>query len=757
MQEHMSSIRYRLVVACAAIGLLLVAMALPHAREAGAGGSAIGSNPIPAENALPGTDPDAWLPPSVPPTRVQGYASEISVLPGQDVHLHVSTAEGDRYRVEVYRLGWYGGAGARLLACLPSCGSDMPGRRLGSGTEDPSTGVVRADWPVTDVVPVPAGSVGGYYYALLRLTSAGDDTGARGYVPFIVRDPASRRSQILVQVPVNTWQAYNPWGGKSLYPFNSTGLSPAVRVSFDRPLAFTSQGPFDAEYNLVRFLEHEGYDVSYQTDVDTDLRPESLLDHRLVVVAGHDEYWSKRTRDAFDAARALGTNLAFTGSNAAYWQIRYEDSGRTIVGYKEAAPDPEPDPSLRTIRFRQLTPPRPECELMGVMFHRIPEHIAGARDYTVTDAATSDPWFAGTGFRPGDTVLDVVGSEWDALPEAPAPAECIKPGLTTLFHYEGEPANADAVRFTAPSGARVFAGGAQQLSWSLDPFNTGRFGRTLPADTRLQQFMRNALADLAHPAAPRALEARDEASHRDACGSADSPIHAYARSASCATADRACSVSTIPASRRCAARTASCARIAGSRAERTGTRSWPRTSGACRPSRFPCRSSSAGTGDQKLDPGRSGDRTAARRACRRRSDVGRPRADLERRSGARPGARHKRRRRRARRLGSRGRLGLPHAARKPVVRPHRGGGGAPGQGRLAAARRDLQTGSRGATDGRDRGVRRRSCRMGARHRTRPGRPGRVPGRPYRDLARGKRSLGGEPRGQGSSHRNRQSG
>jgi N,N-dimethylformamidase beta subunit-like, C-terminal len=465
-------------------------------------------NPITEENALAGTGPDAWLPPSVPPTRIQGYASEISVLPGEDAHLHVSTAEGDRYRVELYRLGWYGGAGARLLSCVPSCGGDKSGRQFGSGHEDPVSGVVRAGWPVTDVVSVPAGSVSGYYYALLRLTAAGDETGARGYVPFIVRAPATRRSQILVQVPVNTWQAYNPWGGKSLYPFNSTGLSPAVRVSFDRPLAFTSQGPFDAEYNLVRFLEREGYDVSYQTDVDTDLRPESLLDHRLVVVAGHDEYWSKRMRDAFDGARALGTNLAFTGSNAAYWQIRYEDSGRTIVGYKEAAPDPEPDPSRRTIRFRDLSPPRPECELMGVMFHRIAEHIAGARDYMVTDAATSDPWFAGTGFRPGDTVLDVVGSEWDALPEAPVPAECVKPGLTTLFHYEGEPANADAVRFTTPSGARVFAGGAQQLSWSLDPFNTGRFGRTLPADARLQQLVRNAFADLARPAAPRALETR---------------------------------------------------------------------------------------------------------------------------------------------------------------------------------------------------------------------------------------------------------
>jgi hypothetical protein len=107
-------------------------------------------------------------------------------------------------------------------------------------------------------------------------------------------------------------------------------------------------------------------------------------------------------------------------------------------------------------------------------------------------------------------VLDVVGNEWDSLPEAPVPAECVTPGLTALFHYEGQPSNADAVRYTAPSGARVFAGGAQQLSWSLDPFNTGRFGRTLPADPRLQRFVRNALADLTRPAPAKALEATVE-------------------------------------------------------------------------------------------------------------------------------------------------------------------------------------------------------------------------------------------------------
>jgi hypothetical protein len=347
--------------------------------------------------------------------------------------------------------------------------------------------------------------VSGYYYALLRVTSGGDDFGARGYVAFVVRDPPSRRSQILVQVPVNTWQAYNPWGGKSLYPFNSTDMAPATRVSFDRPLAFTAQGPFDWEYNLVRFLEREGYDVSYQTDVDTDARPTSLLDHRLVIVNGHDEYWTKQLRDAFNTARNAGTNLAFVGSNAGYWQVRYEDGRRTIVGYKDAAPDPEPNPALKTIRFRSLSPPRPECALMGVMFLRLREHQSGPVDYTVTNAAPSDAWFAGTGFNPGDKVLDIVGNEWDSLPDPPVPATCVKPQLKVLFHFEGQPADADAVRYTATSGARVFAGGAQQLSWALDTFNLTRFGRTLPPDTRFQQFMRNVLADLGRPARPTAL------------------------------------------------------------------------------------------------------------------------------------------------------------------------------------------------------------------------------------------------------------
>jgi hypothetical protein len=142
---------------------------------------------------------------------------------------------------------------------------------------------------------------------------------------------------------------------------------------------------------------------------------------------------------------------------------------------------------------------------MGVMFLRLRDHESGPVDYTVTKPGSTDPWLRNTGFNAGDKVLDVVGNEWDSLPDPPPPSSCVKPQLKVLFHFEGQPANADAVRYTATSGARVFAGGAQQLSWALDTFNLTRFGRTLPPDTRMQQFMRNVLDDLGRPAKPTSI------------------------------------------------------------------------------------------------------------------------------------------------------------------------------------------------------------------------------------------------------------
>jgi hypothetical protein len=220
------------------------------------------------------------------------------------------------------------------------------------------------------------------------------------------------------------------------------------------------------------------------------------------VVDGHDEYWTSRIRDAFDAARDRGTNLAFVGANIGYWQIRYEDGERTIVGYKSAA-DPVTDPALQTVRFRELSPPRPECALLGTQWSGGMKAFGDPpRGYAVAPAALDDPWLAGSGFGASTVLAELVGPEWDALPD-PAPEACRKEGLRTLFHYEGSPTDADAVRYTAPSGARVFSAGSLQFAWGLDDWHPPSRAAPFTAIPGLQTFVRNLLADLGRPAPPR--------------------------------------------------------------------------------------------------------------------------------------------------------------------------------------------------------------------------------------------------------------
>ncbi len=443
-----------------------------------------GQNPVQVENALPGST--AWQRQLAGAGAIEGYPSETSVLPGSMLRLHVSTQPAASYRVDVFRLGWYQGAGARRMACLPGCSGQKPGTPQPTPPPD-ATGEVRAGWPATDEIAIAPDWVSGYYVAKLVLVS-GPQEGRAATVPFIVRAPSSRRSAILVQAPVNTWQAYNSWGGKSLYDFNSSNGVPATRVSFERPIIEERvlNYPFTWEYPLVRFLEREGYDVAYATNVDTHRDPMQLQRHRLVMTAGHDEYWTKEIRDGLEAALAARTNLAFMGANTGVWQVRYENSERTMVGYKSPA-DPIADPSRKTVRFRELQPPRPECRLLGVQ-------SAGGlaapndppRNYTPTDAATSDRWFAGTGLTPSSVLRNLVGYEWDTVRPG-----CETPPLTVLFHYEGTPSNGDAVRYVAPSGAKVFSAGSLQYSWGLDDWSSR--GTAHPG---LQRFVRNALAEL---------------------------------------------------------------------------------------------------------------------------------------------------------------------------------------------------------------------------------------------------------------------
>jgi hypothetical protein len=301
---------------------------------------------------------------------------------------------------------------------------------------------------------------------LAKLT--GSHSNQQGYITFVVRDD-HRHSDILFQTSVTTYQAYNLWGGHSLYT-----KPRSVRVSFNRPYrnGYGSGEFLFWEYSLARFLEREGYDVTYTTDVDTHTHGELLTQHKAALSVGHDEYWSSQMRDNIEAAREHGVHLGFFGANIGYWQIRFEpslltgQSNRTIVCYKSAANDPIAiDPDLRkrrltTTRFREPPVDRPEDALIGVMYDQA---LAGA-DIVVQQPSS---WvFAGTGLDQADELPGLLGYEADRMfDHAPA-------GTERIAHspYDGNDQTlySDMTVYQWPSGSTVFATGSMQWNWGLD-------------------------------------------------------------------------------------------------------------------------------------------------------------------------------------------------------------------------------------------------------------------------------------------------
>jgi hypothetical protein len=471
----------------AAAGLLAILATASPASAAPANSPPARDTALGRENANLGDG--SWHSERVKTPEIEGYSSNISVGPGERIDFAVSTRPAARYRIEIIRLGWYGGAGGRRLACLPSCTTSAQGfEQSEPPLLDAGTGRAVAGWQMTDNLTIPVGWISGYYIAKLMVLD-GPHAGVSRRVPFIVRGNADDRSEILAVAPVNTWQAYNNWGGKSLYYGSSTFRMPANHVSFDRPL-LERDWIFKNEFPMVRFLERQGYNMSYVTDIDVHRRPWILQRHRLVIVLGHGEYWSRVERTAFERARDARVNLFFAGANTAYWQIRYADQERTVVGYK-AFPDPIPQPWLKTTKFRYLQPARPECRLLGVQFRLfLDPHAANALPYRVTSAARKMRWFGGTGLRPGDRVY-VVGNEWDRVVES-----CMKPKPMVLFHYGGTP-KGDAVAYRDRSGAMVFSGGSLQFALGLDSFVPAGDPKTFnQADPRLQRFACNVIADM---------------------------------------------------------------------------------------------------------------------------------------------------------------------------------------------------------------------------------------------------------------------
>ena len=294
------------------------------------------------------------------------------------------------YRIEIYRLGYYGGMGARLVTTIQHTGVQNQPTPL----RDATTGLVDAgNWSVSASWNVPVDAVSGVYIAKLVRQ---DGTFGENHIPFIVRDDSST-SDIVFQTSDTTWQAYNGWGGANFYggngPATGQGAGRAYAVSYNRPIATrgsvgTASGPqdylFGAEYSAIYWLEQNGYDVSYMSGVDADRYGSLLLNHNLYLDVGHDEYWSGQQRANVQAARDAGVNLAFWSGNEMYWRTRYGNSissdataYRTLISYKETwSPSASIDPSDQwtgTFRDPRLSPPAvgggvPENALIGQMF-----------------------------------------------------------------------------------------------------------------------------------------------------------------------------------------------------------------------------------------------------------------------------------------------------------------------------------------------------------------------------------------------------
>jgi hypothetical protein len=482
-------------------------------------------NAIVVENAKPGTT--SWqLTNPATNHEIEGYASATSVNRGGQINFYVSTSSSF-FTIDVYRIGWYNGLGAHQVAGpFTVNGGVQP-----TPTPDPTTGRVECSWTKSYTLTTGSDWTAGYYLAKLTATSSGKQS----YIIFVVRYDAST-SAYLVQSSVNTFQAYNNWGGKSLYSFNSSNSIPAVKVSFNRPYALGSNpasaagvgaGEFITtfapsyetvcaafEINMVRFLEREGYDVSYCTDVDTHASGATLLlNHRGFLSIGHDEYWSWQMRTNVEAARDDGVSLGFFGANTCYWQVRYENDStgapnRTLVGYKESAAAQDPyaldsdhsNDYLITGLWRENSVDLPEDSMVGVMYMTDPVNA----DIRIEDSSN---WVcANTGLTDGVVLPGLLGYEVDCMffnaPEGTAriahsmytfSGSPIGPIESRIHQTSGETVYPDMTVYTADSGATVFATGSMQWSWGLDDYNYPTL-RPLLTNAAAQQMTRNVLA-----------------------------------------------------------------------------------------------------------------------------------------------------------------------------------------------------------------------------------------------------------------------
>jgi hypothetical protein len=485
------------------------------------------SNAIVIENAKPGTPQSEWmLQPGEASSSIDGFTTSMSTNLGSTVNFKINTDSSD-YRIDIYRLGYYGGDGATLVTSMEHQGTvNQP-----APITDPTTGNIDAgNWSVTDSWNVPTGATSGVYIAkLTRL----DGTDGENIIPFVVTNNAST-SDIIFQTTDQTWQAYNAWGGGSFY------TDTAQNISYNRPIETpagpddtTASGPWDfvfgEELPAIYFLEKNGYDVSYQSGIDTATNGSLLLNHKAFLSVGHDEYWTAQQQDNVRAARDAGVSLNFWSGNESYWTTELlpsiagsGDPNRTLVTYKTSSSGLQNPDGVWTGATRDPAGGLiPENGLSGQMYYVDWDKDTPLNPITVPyKYAQLNIWknTAVADLQPGQTYTsqsDYLGYEWDVNATSSevanngfSPAGLVPLSSTTVT--TGALSNAyiltglitgtathNLTMYRAPSGALVFGAGSIMWSWSLSSLHTpGPDGSPTdaPADPAFQQAMVNLLA-----------------------------------------------------------------------------------------------------------------------------------------------------------------------------------------------------------------------------------------------------------------------
>jgi hypothetical protein len=483
------------------------------------------ANAIVAENCLTGSPASEWDVNGAGDASIQGFATDISVNRGGTIGFKIRTTASS-YRFDIYRLGWYGGAGARKVTTItPS--ATLPQSQPSCLTQ-PASGLIDCgNWAISGSWTVPATAVSGIYIARL----VRNDTGGTSHIVFVVRDDGSAADMVF-QTSDTTWQAYNNWGGNSLYQ-GSPGTNPsrAYKVSYNRPFNTRAVDGgqdwlFANEYPMVRWLEANGYNLTYVSGVDTDHSTSVLQGRKVFLSVGHDEYWSGQQRANVEAARAAGMHMAFFSGNEVFWKTRWESSidasgtpYRTLVSYKETHANARIDPTgiwTGTWRDARFSPPadggKPENALTGTIFMSndtgvyygitVPPaegRMRFWRNTAVASKAASD--------QSSTLPTGVLGYEWDAdLDNGARPPGLFRMSQTSITSNGALLDNGSTfgngtvthalTLYRHASGARVFGAGTIQWSWGLDATHDLPRGLNAAVDPSMQQATINLFADM---------------------------------------------------------------------------------------------------------------------------------------------------------------------------------------------------------------------------------------------------------------------